>query len=166
VLTEAARLVHELDADVAVRQARLLADVVADSVSKTRLYVVLLTVFAAVALLLAGVGMYGVVSYSVSQRTHEIGVRMALGADGNSIARLVVHEGLVLTLAGTAVGLAGAWWSTQLLVRLIALYGVEPRDPIALGWGAAILVVSGLLASYLPARRAARVDPMVAVRME
>ncbi len=164
LLSAARRAVHELDPSLAVQRPRLLDDVIADSAARQRLYTVLLGLFAGAALLLAAVGVYGVVSYTVAQRAHEMGVRMALGARAADIARLVLGEGLGLTAAGLALGLAGALWATRLLRGL--LYGVGPGDPVALLAGPAVLLVAGLAACWLPARRAARVDPTVAMRAE
>ena len=122
----------------------------------------LLGLFAAVALTLAAVGIYGVISYAVSQRVREIGVRMALGATMADVLRLVLRDGLVLTALGLAAGIIGALWGTRLLRGL--LHGVSPTDPVALVSGVAILGIVGLIACYLPARRAARVDPAITMR--
>ena len=138
--------------------------VVAEATGQSRFYLVLLGAFAAVALVLAGVGIYGVMSYSVSRRTHEIGIRMALGAQGRDVLRLVVFQGITHALVGVAVGLAGALGLSRLMAGL--LYGTQPNDPAT--FGAVVLGLSSLaiLASYIPARRAAKVDPMVALRYE
>jgi putative ABC transport system permease protein len=124
----------------------------------------LLSVFAAIALLLAAVGIYGVMSYSVSRRTHEIGIRISLGASRADVLRMVVRQGMVQVLAGTAVGVAGA----LLLSRLMAgmLYGVRPTDPATFAAVGIVLGLAALAATGVPARGATRIDPMVALRHE
>ena len=156
--------IHSLDANTPLSEIQTMDHVVAEANGQSRFYLILLGVFAAVALVLAGVGIYGVMSYSVSRRTHEIGVRMALGAQGRDVLRLVVFQGIVQALAGVAVGLAGALALSQLMAGL--LYGTRPTDPAT--FAAVVLVLSAVAvaASYIPARRAAKVDPMVALRYE
>jgi putative ABC transport system permease protein len=125
---------------------------------------VLLAVFACVALLIAAIGIYGVLSYSVGQRSREIGLRMALGAQRAHVVRLIVREGMLLALAGIAAGVAGAVAMSRALASL--LFAVEVRDPLTFGVVAAVLSVVAAAACYLPARRASWVDPIVALREE
>jgi putative ABC transport system permease protein len=125
---------------------------------------VLIAIFAAVALILAAVGIYGVMAYLVAQRTREIGIRMALGASTQAVMRLVVGRGLALTLAATLLGIAGAAALSRTLSTL--LFGVAPLDPVTFAAAATVLGAVALLACYLPARRAARVDPVVALAEE
>jgi putative ABC transport system permease protein len=155
---------REVDPLVAVFQARALSEIVAESVSGRRFQMALLTSFAFLALLLAAVGVYGVMSYSVARRTNEIGVRVALGATTGSVTRLVVGQGTRLALAGIALGLAGALALSRVLES--TLYGVSPTDVRTLATAAALLAGVAVLACYIPARRAARVDPVAALRHE
>jgi putative ABC transport system permease protein len=163
-LAAARRAVRELDPSVPVVRPRAVADVVATSVSRPRFYTMLLGAFAGLALVLAAVGVYGVISYAGAQRVREIGIRMALGASRAEIVRMMLRDGLRLAAVGAVLGIAGAFWATSLLRDL--LYGVGARDPLTFVGVAAMLGGAALAASWAPARRAGRVDPMVALRAE
>jgi putative ABC transport system permease protein len=156
--------VRNVDADIPLLNIRTMDDWVSTSLSPQRFAMLLLASFAGLALLLAVVGIYSVMSYSVSRRTHEIGVRVALGASRADVLALVVRQGLVLALTGSAIGIAGA----LLLSRLMSsqLYGVSPTDPITFVAVSVLLTLVALAACYIPARRAMQIDPMVALRYE
>jgi ABC-type antimicrobial peptide transport system permease subunit len=139
--------------------------VVSEYVSPWSLLMALLTIFAALALAVAGVGVYGVMAYAVRERTHEIGIRMALGAGRKEVTGMVVRNAMRLVVWGTAIGVLGALAAARVLSSLL-LYGVSPTDPAVMGGVAALLAAVALLASWLPARRASAVDPMVALRSE
>src|SRR5260370_20412390 len=143
--------VWTLDKQIPIPSIRTLDDVLAASIARPRFRTLLLGLFAGLALLLSGVGIYGVIAYSVSRRTNEIGLRMALGAEVTDIVRMVLRQALVLTLAGIAVGVLGAVLVTRLLTSL--LDGVGPTDPLAFAGVAAGLLAEALLANYLPAQR-------------
>ena len=163
-LSTVTRVIHELDSQVPVFIPRELSQVVSESSEQQRFVALLLGLFAGLALVLAAVGIFGVISYSVAQRTHEIGVRMALGAGRQDVLEMVLGEGLRLVLYGVVAGLAGAWALTRFLATL--LYGVHPRDLLTFGLVPCVLIAVALLACYIPARRATKVDPMVALRYE
>jgi ABC-type antimicrobial peptide transport system permease subunit len=139
-------------------------EIIAGSLTSRRFTMIVLGVFAGLALALASIGIYGVISYGVARRTHEIGIRMALGAQKRDVLALVVGQGMRLALIGFAVGMVGAFGLTRFLSRL--LYGVKPTDPLTFIVVSLILTVVALLACYIPARRAMKVDPMVALRYE
>jgi putative ABC transport system permease protein len=124
----------------------------------------LLGIFAGLGLFLAAIGVYGVISYTVEQRTHEFGIRATLGAGGSDILRLVLREGLVVTLLGLVIGVGGAYGATRLLTN--QLFGVTPMDPDTIGAVALVLIVVAFLACYIPGRRATKLDPLSALRVE
>jgi putative ABC transport system permease protein len=136
----------------------------ADSVARRRFPMLILTGFAGTALLLSMLGLYGVVSYSVAQRTNEIGIRMALGAKASDVLKLIIGNGMALALIGVAAGLAGAFALTRLMTGV--LFGVRPTDTMTFVTFSAGLLVVGFIACYIPARRATKVDPLVALRYE
>ncbi|MGH9871752.1 MAG: ABC transporter permease [Pyrinomonadaceae bacterium] len=156
--------IREMDPDLPVVELMMMEEVVSQSVWQNRLYAILFSVFAAIAMLLAAVGIYGVMSYSVTQRTQEIGIRMALGAQLKDVLQLVVKGGLALSLIGVAIGIAGALALTRLLRTL--LFGITPTDAVTLIAVSLMLLFVALLACYIPARRATKVDPLVALRYE
>ena len=159
------REVYSVDSSLPVANIRTLDQLVARSISQPRFYMTLLAVFAAVALILAAVGIFGVLSYAVVQRTREIGIRMALGARERSVVGLVVRHALILAIAGIAVGSVAAWiLSTSMISGL--LFSTDPRDGMTYAAVAFTLTGVALLAAYVPARRATRVDPIVALRAE
>jgi putative ABC transport system permease protein len=154
--------VRDLDPNQPIVNFRTMQENIATSVSDPRFRTLLLGIFAASALLLSVMGLYGLMAYSVAQRTSEIGIRMALGAQRDDISRLIIGQGLRLVLLGVAIGLGGALLLSRLLTRF--LYGVAPSDPATFVAVPAILLLVGVLACYIPARRAMKVDPMVALR--
>ena len=157
-------IVGALDSDLPISRLSTMDELMAASVAPPRFRTTLVAVFAAIGLLLAAIGIYGVMAYAVSERTHEIGVRAALGADRGDVLRLVLGEAAMLAAAGIVGGLAGAVATTRLMRAL--LFHVEPTDAATFAGVSAILVVTALAASYIPARRAVRVDPMIALRYE
>ena len=162
--TAAIRVVRSLDADLPVYNVKTLQNRVNESLASRRFVTWLLTMFAGLALMLASVGIYGVLSYVVSQGTRDIGVRMALGATSSRIVRMVMVQGVLLVACGVAIGIAGALALGNLLGRL--LFGVATTDPLTYGLVSAVLAVVALLGTYIPARRAAGVDPVTALRSE
>ena len=158
------REVLSVDPGQPIYNVQTMEAVIVKSVSERRLNMLLLTVFAGVAMMLAMVGIYSVMSYTVTQSTREIGIRMALGARPLDVLRLVVGQGLKWTLLGVGLGLAGALGLTRLMESL--LFGVKATDPLTFVLVSALLIAVALLACYWPARRATRVDPMIALRYE
>ena len=156
--------VWSLDGNLPISEVITMDRVVMDKTAQSRFEMLLLGTFAVVALVLAAVGIYGVMSYSVSRRTHEIGVRMSLGASRTDVLKLVVREGMALALLGSGVGLGAAALLSRLMTKL--LYGVAPTDPVTFVAVASLLIVVALIATFIPASRATRVDPMVSLRCE
>jgi putative ABC transport system permease protein len=164
-LAEAIRAAaRAVDRDVPVNRMRPLDEVLAGSLAQPRVYTALLATFAALALTLAAVGLYGVVSYTVAQRTHEMGIRMALGAARGDVMRLVLRQGTGYTVAGILIGLGGALAFMRVLATLMP--GARSGDLLMLAEVSALLVLVALAACYVPARRGSRVDPMVALRSQ
>jgi putative ABC transport system permease protein len=158
------REVQAVDSDQPLGNVRTLEDLLAQSLAPRRFSLLLVGVFAVVALLLGAVGLYGVLSYVVTQRTREIGVRMALGARRGDVVRLVIGHGMKLTLAGVAAGTVAALALTRLMTGM--LFGVSATDPPTFALIALLLLAVALLACYVPARRATKVDPLTALRAE
>jgi putative ABC transport system permease protein len=156
--------IADMDRDLPLSNMRTMEQILSESILRPRFNMLLITIFAVVAMVLASVGIYGVISYSVSQRTHEIGVRIALGAQPRDIFKMVVGQGMKLALAGVGVGLVFAFVSTRVMVSL--LYGVQATDPLTFVAIPAALTAVVIMSSYIPARRATKVDPMISLRYE
>jgi putative ABC transport system permease protein len=157
-------VLHTIDKDIPLYDVQPLAHYVGSSLARPRDTATLVALFAALALVLTAVGLYGVISYSVARRTREIGVRMALGARPSSLVRAIVGRGLTLSFLGAAIGLPAAIAVARFFRSL--LFGVSPQEPLTLVAGAVVLIIVALAASYIPARRAARVDPLAALRYQ
>jgi putative ABC transport system permease protein len=158
------RTIQSVDADQPVYQVRSMEQLRGDWVSQRFLALLLVGLFAGLALVLAAVGIYGVMAYSVTRRTHEIGIRMALGAQPRDVMRMILAQGTALAGMGLVIGIAVSFVVTRLMASL--LYGVSASDPLAFLAGAIVLLLVALVACYIPARRATRVDPLVALRYE
>jgi putative ABC transport system permease protein len=155
---------QQLDPELPMAAVATMDQLLADSLSRSRFTMLLLGIFAAVALLLAAVGIYGLIAYSVTQRTQELGIRMALGAQRRDVLRLVLSQGTRLTLLGVAIGVFAALAFSRLLSTL--LFNVSATDPFTFAGVSCLLAMVALLACFIPARRATRVDPIVALRYE
>jgi ABC-type antimicrobial peptide transport system permease subunit len=167
VLPEIRKAVYSAGNDQTVYHAQTMREIVSESMAPQRFPLILLGSFAGLALLLASIGIYGVISYSVTQRAQEIGIRMALGAEKRDLFRMVVGQGVRLAFAGLAIGVAAALILTRLLLSFSQLlYGVSASDPATLVTVSAVLISVAILACYLPARRAMRIDPIMALRYE
>ena len=164
IIKDLRAIVHQLDAQAALENVSTMEQVVSNSLNRPRLYAVLLGIFAGVAVSLAAAGIYGVMAYSVTQRTREIGIRMALGAERRDVLHLVMGHSAALTIAGLLVGLAVAVATTRYLEGM--LFGVTPLDPATFAAVTVMFAGVATLASFIPARRATRVDPLVALRCE
>ena len=158
------KTVWDIDKDQPVSNISSMEQVLSESVARQRFSTLLLGIFATLALVLAAVGIYGVMSYSVAQRTHEIGIRMALGAQRTDVLKLTLSQGLRLVLIGVIAGLAAAVMLTRVMSSL--LFGVSATDPVTFAAIVLVLMSAALLANYIPALRATKVDPMVALRYE
>jgi len=156
--------VSAIDKNMAIFNVKTLEKVVSDSIAQPRFNMVLLAIFAGLALILASVGIYGVMSYSVTQRTQELGVRMALGAQRRDIFSLVLKQGIILALIGVGIGVAGAIGLSKVLGSV--LYGISATDPLTFISVALIMIVVALVACFFPARKATKVDPLTAMRYE
>jgi putative ABC transport system permease protein len=157
-------VVWEIDKDQPVSDIRSMDEIVSTAVARQRFSTILLGIFATLALVLAAVGIYGVMSYSVAQRTREIGIRLALGAQRNDVLKMTMGQGLKLVSVGVGIGLAAAFVLTRVMASL--LFGVSATDPITFVTISLVLMGVALVASYLPALRATKVDPMVALHYQ
>ena len=158
------RTLQQVNSQTVIYNMETMDEIISNSLASRRFSMILMGVFAALALMMASIGVYGVISYLTSQRTHEIGIRMALGAGKSDVLMMVVRQGLKAVLVGVAIGIAGAFALTRFLASL--LFGVKPTDPLTFTAVSLLLIVVALLACYIPARRASKIDPMVALRYE
>ena len=153
-----------MDKSLPVYAVKPMTEYVGDSLARRRFNLVLLSAFSGLALVLAAVGIYGVISYGVIQRTHELGIRMAIGAQRSDVLKLVVRQAMILALAGVAIGLLASWALTRLIKSL--LFNVSVTDPLTFAVIGVLMILIALLACLIPARRATKVDPLVALRYE
>jgi putative ABC transport system permease protein len=164
LVASARQQVKNIDPDQPIYGIRTMNEIRSDSIAPERLNLTLMGIFAGIALVLAVVGIYGVMSYSVTQRTHEIGIRMAIGAQPTDVFRMILGHGMKLALIGVGLGLIGAYALTRLMATM--LFGVEPTDKVTFASIAVILTIVALLACYLPGRRATKVEPVISLRYE
>jgi putative ABC transport system permease protein len=156
--------IKAVDKSVAITNVRPLTEAISATVTQTRFYTFLFGLFGAIGLMLTTTGVYSLISYTVAQRTQEIGIRMALGASRQHVVRMILGKGIALAVVGSVGGLFISFWLTRLIVKL--LFAVQPTDLLTFGVATLVLLFAALLASYLPARRATKVDPIVALRFE
>ena len=161
---ELLQAIHQIDPEQPIANVQSMEQIVRETFARQRFSTVLLVSFSLASLLLAAVGVYGVLAYLVAQRTREVGIRMALGAQKKDVLKLILIRGMLLAAWGTGMGLIGCYWLSRLVSN--QLYGVSAHDPATLVTVAALLIVVALSASYIPARRATKVDPLAALRYE
>jgi ABC-type antimicrobial peptide transport system permease subunit len=164
LISSARQAVRQLDPQLAITNIRSMEQLLDFSVAQQRFMMLLLAVFGGVALSLAAIGIYGIMSYAVKRRTREIGIRMALGGSPRDVVRLVVGQGMQLAVIGLGVGIIAALAATKLMADM--LFGITPRDPVTFGTITVLLAAVALFASWIPARRAVRTDPTTALRTE
>ncbi|OLE60404.1 MAG: hypothetical protein AUI36_12390 [Cyanobacteria bacterium 13_1_40CM_2_61_4] len=166
-ITAIRQTVQDVDSNLPLKDVKTQIKQADETLAMERLFAKLLSLFGLLAQQLASIGLYGVMAYTVSQRTHEIGIRMALGANRSAVLRMILKQGMTLTLIGVVLGLSGAYVLTKYLESLTTmLFGVQPTDPLTYGVTAALLTIVALLACFIPARRAMKVEPMVALRYQ
>jgi putative ABC transport system permease protein len=170
LIAAARQAIHDIDENLSVTNVTTQVERADETLQMERLFAKLVTLFGLLAQQLASIGLFGVLAYAVSQRTHEIGIRMALGASQTDVMKMIVKQGMALALIGIALGLGGAYVLTKYLESSIRLsemlYGIKPNDPLTYGVIAVLLTVVALIACYIPARRATKVDPMIALKYE
>jgi len=164
LIAAARNQVRTLDPDQPIYNIRTMDEIRGESVAPQRLNLMLLSIFAGIAFVLAIVGIYGVMSYAVTQRTHEIGIRMAIGAQPRDVFKMILGQGMLLTVIGMVAGLVGAFALTRLMATM--LFSIKPTDPLTFAVVAVLLVAVALIACYIPGRRATKVDPVNSLRYE